>query len=111
MPRLPKDVVVTSPPVRTFPNGDYLYVELSRANGHYDCLVKMAKSGDPAQSLIMARAQGKTIREVENKCYEKAVDRCPRFPRPPYLHRGSGASRASRASRHPGIPDGRIAKS
>ena len=93
MARLPKDVVVTSRPVRTFPNGDYFYLELSRGNGQYDCFVKMARSGDPSNSLIMARAQGRTIREAEAKCYERALARCPGFPKPPYLHRGSGASR------------------
>ena len=97
MARLPKDVVVTSKPVRTYPNGDYLYVELSRSNGYYDCLVKMARSGDSSKSLVMARAKGKTIREAEDNCYERALDRCPRFPRPPYLHRGSGASRTPRS--------------
>jgi hypothetical protein len=93
MARIPKDVVVTSRPVRTFPNGDYLYVQLSRRDGQYDCAVKMARSGDPERSLIMARAQGKTIRDVETKCYERALARCPGFPKPPYLRRGSGASR------------------
>jgi hypothetical protein len=93
MARLPKDVVVTSRPVRTFPNGDYCYVELSRKTGQYDCFVKMAKEGDPAKSLVMARAQGRTIREVEDKCYERAIARCPGFPKPPYLQRGSGAAR------------------
>jgi hypothetical protein len=93
MARLPKDVLVTSRPLRTFPNGDYLYVELSRLNGHYDCFVKLARAGNPEKPLVMARSQGKTIREAETKCYERAIDRYPRFPRPPYLHRGSGASR------------------
>jgi hypothetical protein len=93
MARLPKDVLVTSKPVCTFPNDDYFYVELSRTNGHYDCFVKMARAGDPEKSLVVARAQGKTIREAELKIYERAINRFPRFPRPPYLHRGSGASR------------------
>jgi hypothetical protein len=93
MARLQKDVIVTSKPVQIFPNGDYLYVELSRTNSHYDCFVKMARSGDPDNSLVVAKAQGKTIREAEDKCYIRALDRSPRFPRPPYLHRGSGASR------------------
>jgi hypothetical protein len=93
MARLPKNVLVTSKPVCTFPNGDYYYVELSRTNGHYDCFVKLARSGDPARSLVVARAQGKTIREAESKIYERAINRFPRFPSPPYLHRGSGASR------------------
>ena len=93
MARLPKNILVTSKPVCTFPNGDYFFVELSRTNGHYDCFVKMARAGDPAQSLVVARAQGKTIREAELKIYERAINRCPRFPRPPYVHRGSGASR------------------
>ena len=93
MARLPKDVIVTSRPVQTFPNGDYLFVELSRSNSHYDCLVKMARSGNPQNALLVAKAQGKTIREAEDKCYLRALDRSPRFPRPPYLKRGSGASR------------------
>ena len=93
MARLPKGILVTSKPVCTFPNGDYFYVELSRTNGHYDCFVKMARSGDASKSLVVARAQGKTIREAESKIYERAINRFPRFPSPPYLHRGSGASR------------------
>jgi hypothetical protein len=93
MARLPKNVIITSKPVCTFPNGDYFYVELSRTNGHYDCFVKMASAGNPAKSLIVARSHGKTIREAELRCYEGAIKRYPRFPRPPYLHRGSGASR------------------
>ena len=93
MARLPKDVVVTSKPVCTYPNGDYFYVELSRTNGHYDCFVKMARSGDSTKSLIVARAKGKTIREAELNCYQRTLDRCPRFPGPPYIHKGSGATR------------------
>ena len=93
MARLPKDVIVTSKPVQVFPNGDYLYVELSRKSRLYDCFVKMARSGDPKNSLLVAKAQGKTIREAEDNCYVRALDRSPRFPRPPYLNRGSGAAR------------------
>jgi hypothetical protein len=93
MARLAKGILVTSKPVCTFPNGDYFFVELSRTNGHYDCFVKMARDGDPEKSLVVARAQGKTIREAEVKIYERTIGRCPRFPRPPYVHRGSGASR------------------
>jgi hypothetical protein len=103
MARLPKNIVITSKPVRTFPNGDYLYVELSRTSGHYDCLLKMAKAGESAtRSLIVARAKGKTIREAEQQCYELALNRCPRFPGPPYIHRGSGASRTVTSTRTPG---------
>ena len=102
MARLPKGILVTSKPVCTFPNGDYFYVELSRTNGHYDCFVKMARSGDPSKSLVVARAQGKTIREAEIKIYERAINRFPRFPRPPYLHRGSGASRTLVNAARPG---------
>ena len=98
MARLPKNVVVTSKPVRTFPHGDYLYVELSRSNGRYECLLKMAQSGETAKSLVVARATGKTIREAEDHCYKLAIDRCPTFPRPPYLRRGSGASRSVKAA-------------
>jgi hypothetical protein len=93
MARLPKDIIVTSKPVWTFPNGDYFFVELFRANGAYDCYVKMARAGDPKNSLVVARAQSKTIRDAESKCYELAIKRFPRMPQPPYLQRGSGASR------------------
>ena len=93
MPRLAQDVVVVSQPVRTFPNGDFFYIELSRKHNRYDCLVKMAQNGNPAKSVIVVRAQGKTIREAEDDCYRKALERCPRFPRPPYLKRGSRSAR------------------
>src|SRR5206468_7272437 len=93
MPRLAQDVIVVSKPVRTFPNGDFFYLELSRKYNRYDCLLKMARDGNPARSVIMVRAQGKTIREAEDDCYRKALERCPRFPRPPYLKRGSRTAR------------------
>jgi hypothetical protein len=93
MARLPQDVIVVSHPVRTYPNGDYFYVELSRRHNRYDMLLKMAIEGDPANSVMVVRAQGKTIREVEEDCYRKALERCPRFPRPPYLKRGSRSAR------------------
>src|SRR5438094_3496351 len=89
MARLAQDVIVVSEPVRTFPNGDVFYVELSRKHNRYDCLLKMAREGNPTKSVIVVRAQGKTIREAEEDCYRKALDCCPRFPRPPYLKRGS----------------------
>ena len=93
MPRLAQDIIVVSQPVRTFPNGDFFYVELSRKHNRYNCLLKMAREGDLARSVIVVRAQGKTIREAEDDCYSKALERCPRFPRPPYL---KGASRSAR---------------
>ena len=93
MPRLAQDVIVISKPVRTFPNGDFFYVELSRKYNRYDCLLKMAREGSPTKSVIVVRAQGKTIREAEEDCYCKALERCPRFPRPPYLKRGSRSAR------------------
>ena len=93
MPRLAQDVVVVSQPVRTFPNGDFFYIELSRKHNRYDCLLKMARHGNPAKSVIVVRAQGKTIREAEDDCYRKALERCPRFPRPPYSKRGSRSAR------------------
>src|SRR5688572_17061964 len=93
MARLAKDVIVTSHPVRTFPNGDYFYVELSRRYNRYNCLLKMARDGNPDESVIVVRAQGKTIREAEEECYRKALERCPRFPLPPYLKRGSRSAR------------------
>jgi hypothetical protein len=93
MPRLAQDVIVVSQPVRTFPNGDVFYIELSRKHNRYDCLLKMAREGNRAKSVIVVRAQGKTIREAEEDCYRKALERCPRFPRPPYLKRGSRSAR------------------
>ena len=93
MPRLAQDVIVISQPVRTFPNGDFFFIELSRKHNRYDCLLKMAREGNPTKSVIVVRAQGKTIREAEEDCYRKALDRCPRFPHPPYLKRGSRSAR------------------
>jgi hypothetical protein len=93
MPRLAQDVIVISQPVRTYPNGDIFFVELSRKHNRYNCLLKMARDGNTAKSVIVVRAQGKTIREAEDDCYRKALERCPRFPRPPYLKRGSKSAR------------------
>jgi hypothetical protein len=93
MARIAQDVIVVSEPVRTFPNGDIFYIELSRKHNRYDCLLKMAKEGNPARSVIVVRAQGKTIRDAEEDCYTKAIERCPRFPQPPYLKRGSRSAR------------------
>jgi len=95
MPRLPQDVIVVSCPVHTFPNGDFFYIELSRRHNRYDCLLKMARGGNPSKSVNVVRAQGKTIREAEEDCYRKALERCPRFPRPPYLKRGSRYARVA----------------
>ena len=63
-------------------------MEMSRRHNRYDCLLKMAREGHPTKSVIVVRAQGKTIMEAEEECYRKALERCPRFPRPPYLKRG-----------------------
>ena len=95
MARLAKDIIVVSKPVRTFPNGDYFYVELSRRHNRYDCVLRMARDGNPTKSVIVVRAQGKTIREAEDDCYRKAIERCPRFPRPPYVKRGSRTARVA----------------
>jgi hypothetical protein len=93
MPRLAQDVIVVSKPVRIFPNGDVFYIELSRKHNRYDCLLKMARDGNTAKSVIVVRAQGKTIREAEEDCYRMALECCPRFPRPPYLKPGSRSAR------------------
>ena len=93
MSRLSQDVIVVSKPVRTYPNGDFFYIELSRKHNRYNCILKMARDANPAKSVIVVRAQGKTIREAEEDCYRKALERCPRFPRPPYLKRGSRLAR------------------
>jgi hypothetical protein len=89
MPRLAEDTVVVSQPVRTFPNGDVFFVELSRRHNRYNCLLKMAREGNASKAVVVARAQGKTIREAEQDCYKKAIERCPRFPQPPYMKRAS----------------------
>ena len=93
MARISDDVVVASPPVRTFPNGDFLYVELSRKSSNYDCVLKMAREGDGKSPVVVAKAHGKTIRQAEQSCYEKALERCPRLPSPPYLKRGTRSRR------------------
>jgi hypothetical protein len=95
MARLAHDIIVVSQPVRTFPNGDFFFVELSRRHNRYECLLKMARDGNRSKSVIVVRAQGRTIREAEEDCYRKALDRCPRFPRPPYLKRGSRTARVA----------------
>src|SRR4030095_7096450 len=63
MPRLAQNVIVVSEPVRTFPNGDFFYIELSRKHNRYDCLLKMARGGKPSRSVIVVRAEGKTDRK------------------------------------------------
>jgi len=85
MSRLAKNVVLVSKPIRTFPNGDYFYVELSRKSTLYHCAVMMSCAGKPLESVVVAKSQGKTIREAEDAAYSRAIDRCPGFPRPPYL--------------------------
>lgn len=92
MPRLAQDVVVVSQPVRTFPNGDFFYVELSRKHNRYNCVLKMAREGNKTRSVIVVRSQGKTIQEAEDECYSKALECCPRFPKPPYMKKGSSRS-------------------
>ena len=93
MARLSQNVVVLSKPVRTFPNGDFFYIELSRKHNRYDCVLKMARDSSLARSVVVVRAQGKTIREAEDDCYRKALERCPKFPMPPYVKRGSQSAR------------------
>src|SRR6185436_17544112 len=92
MARLSKDVVVVSKPVRTFPNGDFFYIELCRKNSRYECVVRMNCAGKGSE-VVMATAQGKTIREAEDNCYRLALARCPRFPTPPYFKRGERTRR------------------
>jgi hypothetical protein len=89
MARLSRDVVVTSEPLQTFPNGDHLYVELSRRTSLYDCEARMARVGNLANSFLVATGRGKTIREAEAACYTRALCRAPYFPKPPWFKRGS----------------------
>jgi hypothetical protein len=91
--RLAKDVTVVSQPVCTFPNGDFFYIELSRKHNRYNCVLKMARDGNADEAVIVVRSQGKTILEAEEECYRKAVERCPRFPRPPYSKRRARSER------------------
>jgi hypothetical protein len=93
MARISQNVVISSPPIRTFPNGDYFYVEVTRENSDYICVLKMAREGDRMDSVIVAKARAKTIRQAEQDCHQKALERCPRLPSPPYLKRGSGSQR------------------
>jgi len=93
MARLSKDVVVVSQPVRSFPNGDYFYLELCRKNSRYECVVRMFCAREPEAPVSMARAEGKTIQEAEEKCYQMALERCPRFPKPPYFTRSQRTRR------------------
>ena len=93
MARLSKDVIVLSQPARTFPNGDYFYLELCRKNSRYECVVRMFCARKPDATVTMARAEGKTIQEAEEKCYEAALNRCPRFPKPPYFTRSQRTRR------------------
>lgn len=93
MARLANDVVVVSKPVRTFPNGDYFYLELFRKNSRYEVVVCMRCASKPESPVIMARGQGKTIHEAEEICYRTALLRCPSFPKPPYFKRGERTQR------------------
>jgi hypothetical protein len=93
MPRLAQDVILVSPPVRVFPNGDFFYIELSRKHNRYNCLLKWTRDGKDSKAVTVVRVQGKTIREAEEECYRKAIERCPRFPRPPYVKRGSRSAK------------------
>jgi len=105
MARLSNDDVLVSRPVRTFPNGDYFYLELCRKNSRYECVVRMNCSGKKESSVVMARAHGKTIREAEEKCYLTALERCPRFPSPPYFKRGERTRRVVSSFRNPPAKD------
>ncbi len=89
MTRFAAGVVVVSAPIHTFPNGDYFFVEMSRKNGSYDCRMKMALSGKSERPIQLVRVQARTVREAQERCYERGVEKCPRLPRPPYFRRGS----------------------
>src|ERR1700722_2575514 len=93
MARLSKDSIVVSQPVRTFPNGDYFYLELCRKNSRYECVVRMFCFRKPDSPVTMARAEGKTIQESEEKCCQIALARCPSFPKPPYFARSQKTRR------------------
>ena len=56
-------------------------------------LYTVVNDGGRIESRPVLLAAPKTIAEAEDKCYMRALDRSPRFPRPPYLKRGTGASR------------------
>jgi hypothetical protein len=44
----------------------------------------MACGSNPLETVIVAKALGKTIREAEELAYAQAINRCPGFPPPPY---------------------------
>jgi len=81
--------VVVSPPIHTFPNGDYFYIEMSKKNRRYECAMKFVRPGSVG-AVPVVHVQAPTVREAQQRCWEQAVEKCPRLPRPPYLRRGIG---------------------
>ena len=47
----------------------------------------------PDAPVSVARAEGKTIQESEEKCYQIALARCPSFPKPPFFARSQKTRR------------------
>lgn len=88
MARFAKDTKIVSPPVRVFPNGDHFFIEMERTNSHYECILKMAPGGKEERSFTVVEVSGKTMREAQEKCYRKGIEKCPRLPSPPWVKRG-----------------------
>lgn len=88
MARFAKDTTIVSAPVRVFPNGDHFFVEMVRTNSHYECILKMAPGGKAEKSFTVVEVRGKTMREAQDNCYRKGIEKCPRLPSPPWVKRG-----------------------
>ena len=92
MSRFLTGTVVVSQPIHTFPNGDYFYIEMSKKNGRYACAMKFAQPS-LGGAVPVVQVQAPTVREAQERCYQRAVEKCPRLPRPPYLKRGTDTVR------------------
>lgn len=94
MTRFVAGAVIVSQPILTFPNGDYFFVEVSRRNGRYRCEMMMARKNSD-QRIPVVHVLARTVEDAQQRCFESAVEKCPRLPRPPYLKRGQDTVRSS----------------
>ncbi len=86
MSRFLGGAVVVSKPIHTVPNGDYFFIEMRKKNGQYECSMKIGRSSDLPVQVV--RVQARTVREAQERCYQRAVEKFRRLPRPPYFKRG-----------------------
>jgi hypothetical protein len=87
MSRFADGAVIVSQPIHTFPNGDYFFVEVCRTNGRYRCEMMLARKNSD-RTVPVVHVLARTVEDAQQRCYESAVEKCPRLPRPPYLKRG-----------------------